>query len=64
MENYQLTVGVEPTNDYNKAKQDVMQALASISKLPAQQQRRLAEELVGAANVATAINLLNQLHRR
>lgn len=59
-----VTVGVEPTNDYDKAKQDVMQAWASISKLPDHQQRRLAEELLGAANVAAAINLLNQSHMR
>lgn len=59
MNNYRVTVGVEPTNDYDKAKQDVMQAWASISKLPSQQQRRLAEELVGEANVATLLNFFH-----
>lgn len=34
MDNYRVTVGVEPTNDYEKAKQDVMQAMISIRKLP------------------------------
>lgn len=52
MNNYRVTVGVESTNDYDKAKQDVRQAWASVSKLPSQQQRRLAEEFVGEANVA------------
>lgn len=60
MDNYRVTVGVEPTNDYDKAKQDVMQAMASIRKLPPQQQRMLAEELVGAANVAALMNSFRQ----
>lgn len=60
MDNYRVTVGVEPTNDYDKAKQDLMQALASIGKLPPYQQRRLAEELVGVANVATLLTIFNQ----
>lgn len=60
MDNYRVTVGVEPTNDYDKAKQDVMQAMASIRKLPPQQQRILAEELVGAANVAALMNIFRQ----
>lgn len=57
MDNYRVTVGVEPTNDYDKAMQDVMQAMASIRKLPPQQQRMLAEELVGAVNVAALMNI-------
>ena len=64
MDNYRVTVGVEPTNDYDKARQNVIQAMASIRKLPPQQQRMLAEELVGTANVATIINLLNQSRMR
>ncbi len=63
MDNYRVTVGVEPTNDYDKAKQDVMQAWASISKLPSQQ-RRLAEELVGEANVAALLNFFHQASGR
>ena len=60
MDNYRVTVGIEPTNDYDKAKQDIMQALISIRKLPPQQQQMLAEELVGAANVATLLTIFNQ----
>lgn len=60
MDNYRVTVGVEPTNDYDKAKQDVMQAMTSIRKLPPQQQRMLAEELVSAANVAALMNIFRQ----
>mgnify|MGYP007105551876 CR=1 FL=1 len=57
MDNYRVTVGVEPTNDYDKAMQDVIQAMASIRKLPPQQQRMLAEELVGAVNVAALMHI-------
>lgn len=60
MDNYQITVGVEPTNDYDKAKQDVIKAFDSIRKLPPWQQQKLAEELFGAANVAMLFRLLNQ----
>lgn len=60
MDNYQVTVGVEPTNDYDKAKQDVVKAIDSIRKLSPRQQKRLAEELVGATNVAILLKLFNQ----
>lgn len=52
MDNYRMAVGIEPINDYDKAKQDVMQAIVSVCKLTPQQQRMLAEEFFGAANVA------------
>lgn len=60
MDNYRVTVGVEPANDYDKAKQDVMKALDSIYKLSPKQQQMLAEELVGATNVAILLRLFNQ----
>ena len=33
MEEYKLTLGMEPTDDYKKAKQDLIQAMRSIQKL-------------------------------
>lgn len=51
------TIDFEPTDPYQKAKKDVIIALISVKSLPKDQQRRLAEELFGAANVATVINL-------
>ena len=60
MDNYQVTVGVEPTNDYDKAKQDVIKAFDSIHKLSPKQQQMLAQELVGATNVAILLKLFNQ----
>ena len=60
MDHYRVIIGVEPTNDYDKAKQDVMQAMISIRKLTPQQQRMLAEELVGAANAAALMKIFRQ----
>lgn len=60
MDNYRMTVGIEPTNDYEKAKQDVMHAMVSVRKLPPQQQRMLAEEMVGTVNVAALMNIFLQ----
>lgn len=51
MEEFKLTLGVEPTDDYKKAKQDFIQAIMSIQKLSPQQQQRLAEEIFGEASV-------------
>lgn len=51
------TIDFEPTDPYQKAKKDVMTALISVKSLPEEQQRRLAEELVGAKYAAMLINL-------
>ena len=51
------TIDFEPADSYQKAKKDVITALFSVKSLPEEQQRRLAEELFGAANVAAVINL-------
>lgn len=60
MDNYQIMARAEPTNDYEKTEQDIIQAMISIRKL-SQQQRSLAEELVGAANVAAFLNISRQV---
>lgn len=60
MDNYRVTVGVEPTNDYDKAKQGVMQAMISIRKLALHQQRMLAEEFVGEEKVSALLNIFHQ----
>ena len=60
MEEYKLTLGMEPTDDYKKAKQDLIRA---IRKLSPQQQQMLAEELFGAANVMVLSQILRQYLR-
>ena len=56
MEEYKLTLGIEPTDDYKKA-------MRSIQKLSPQQQQMLAEELFGAANVMVLSQILRQYLR-
>ena len=60
MEEYKLTLGMEPTDDYKKAKQDLIQAILSIQKLPPQQQQKLATELFGAAKLTAAMQIFRQ----
>lgn len=60
MDKYKLTFGIEPTDKYEKAKQDLIQALHSLQELSPQEQRVLTEELFGAAQVAIAINMFNK----
>lgn len=64
MEGYKLTLGIESTDNYKKAKQDLLQAMRSIQKLPPQQQQLLAEEIVGVANVAAFQEWFRQIFGR
>lgn len=63
MEGYKVTTRIEPTDNYQKAKQDLIQAMRSIQKLSPQQQQMLAEELFGAANVMVLSQILRQYLR-
>ena len=60
MDKYKLTFGVEPTDKYNKAKQDLIQALSSLQELSPQEQKVLAEEMFGIAQVAVAMDMFNK----
>ena len=60
MDKYKLTFGIEPTDKYNKAKQDLIEALRSLRDLPPQEQRVLAEEMFGAAQIAVAMDMFNK----
>lgn len=52
MDNYKLTLGVEPSDKYEKAKQDIIQAKKSFDELTSQQQEQLVKEVFGAEAVA------------
>ncbi|MBQ7036751.1 MAG: hypothetical protein IJN74_04595 [Clostridia bacterium] len=60
MDKYNLTFGIEPTDKYNKAKQDLIQALKSLQELSPQEQRVLAEEMFGMAQVAVAMDMFSK----
>ncbi len=60
MEGYKVTTRIEPTDNYQKAKQDLIQAILSIQKLPPQQRQKLATELFGAAKLTAAMQIFRQ----
>ena len=60
MDNYKPTVGIEPTDKYEKAKQDLLQALKSYGELTPQEKECLMQEFLGAANFALMSNVLRQ----
>lgn len=55
------TVGIEPNDEYEKAKQDLITAYNSFRKLSPNQQELLAKELLGAANVAAMLNIMQRV---
>lgn len=59
MEQIKPTVGIAPTNKYDKAKVDLLQAMSSVKQLTVQEQKMLATELFGAVRVAAVLNLFN-----
>ena len=60
MNRYKPVFGIEPTNKYDKAKQDLIQALNSYQALNQQEKKMLVEEFFGAANIAALTNILNR----
>ena len=60
MDKLKLTVGAEPTDKYEKAKLDLFQAWKSIRELSPEEQRVLAEEFFGAAQVAAAVEMFGK----
>lgn len=58
MNQYRPTIGIEPIDPYEKAKQDVLKARDSVRALPPNQQERLAKELFGAASIEALVNLI------
>ena len=60
MEHYKLAIVVDPTNKYEKAKMDLIQALKSYGELTPQEKECLMQEFFGVANIATVCNMLKQ----
>lgn len=55
------SIGVEPIDPYEKAKQDILTAFNSVRKLPPAQQEMLAKELFQGVDVAAALSFLRHL---
>lgn len=60
MQKYKLDLEIEPTDKYEKAKQDLIQALKSYDDLTPDQKESLMKEFFGVANVLALSNMLNQ----
>jgi len=58
MNNYKLTIGLESSDPYEKAKQDLLQALKSYGELSQPEKEKLMREFFGEATVATFCNAL------
>ncbi len=63
MDKYKLTFGIEPSEKYEKAKQDLIQALLSLQELSDEEHKIMAEEIFGAAQVAVAMDIFNKYFR-
>ena len=57
MENFKARVTLEPTNEYDKAKQDLIKALNSLHALPPYLQQQVVQEVFGAQAVAAFIDM-------
>lgn len=60
MKDYRLTMGIETTDRYRQAKNDLIKALKSCGELTPQERECLAGELFGVANVALLKDILNR----
>lgn len=60
MSQYRPTIGIRPTDKYERAKHDLITAYNSFRELSPDQQEKLAKELFGAANVAVILNAMQR----
>lgn len=59
MNQYKITFGIEPTNQYLKAKQDVLQAWMSLSHLNEKERVCLMQEILDVINIPLNFNRFN-----
>lgn len=60
--NYKVKLGVEPTNSYEKARNDLITAFNSIKQLTHEQQRHLAVEVLGLGLVTDFENIMQSYY--
>ena len=58
MNNFQIKLGIEPTDKYEQAKQNFINAIRSWQELTPQQRQQLATEIFGCEAVAYIQNLM------
>ena len=60
MDEYEMKVDIEPKNNYEKAKQDLIKARLSFDKLTAQEKEKLITEAFGIETMQYLINILSR----
>lgn len=63
MGNFEMKLDIEPKNDYEKARKDLLKFLDSVSQLNREQQEQLAKEYIPASVIGLALDFINA-HRR
>lgn len=62
MNEFKMKVDIEPTDKYQKAKLDLLQAIKSFESLTPDNRKRLIEEVFGVARVAAVMELINNIY--
>lgn len=60
MDEYEMKVDIEPKNNYEKAKQDLIKAISSFDKLTVQEKQDLITEALGIETMQYLINILSR----
>lgn len=60
MGEYEMKVDIEPENNYEKAKQDLIKARLSFDKLTAQEREKVVTEVFGIEAMQCLINILSR----
>lgn len=60
MYEYEMKVDIEPKNNYEKAKQDLIKAISSFDKLTVQEKQDLITEALGIEAMRDFKNILNR----
>lgn len=61
MSEYKPTIDIEPTDKYEKAKQDLITSYISFCELSPNQQKMLVNEIFGAANAVAVLEVLQRI---
>lgn len=61
MNGYTIKPSIEPNDKYEKAKQDVIQAIKSLQELTPEQRKRLVKEALGSELATQIFNYFPQL---
>lgn len=64
MNDYNVKIDLDPTNKYEKAKKNMLQAMQSINELTPEQKKQLAYEFIGAKGVADLLHIMSAMNQQ